>query len=493
MLQFHNTLSGKKEPFVPLDPAGKVVKVYSCGPTVYGLAHIGNFRSFLVSDLLVRVLKYAGYEVIKAQNITDVGHLTGDDTADASGEDKIEKKAREEKLDPFKISEGYAEKFFEDEKKLRIIEPKYRPWATRYIPQQIKMVEEMIENGYAYEINGSVYFRTTKFEKYGLLSKNKLEDLVAGARVEINDEKENPLDFALWKHADANHLMQWDSPWGRGFPGWHLECSAMSRDLLGEEFDIHTGGEDNVFPHHECEIAQNEACFSKELKEKSEKRGEAGGVKYWLHTKHLQVNGEKMSKSKGNFYTIRDLFAKGWKGNEIRLALLNAHYRSTLNFTEDGLIQARASIARITEARRVLKDFLAQNQTASKKKESTIRKEFTAALFDDLNISDAMAVVFEGIKTLMKWRDENNLTPEIAQDFIEFLENDFDQIFDIFPEVASFDANTTEEIEQKIKLRTQARAEKNWAESDRIRDELAEKYNIELLDEAGGTSWKVKN
>jgi cysteinyl-tRNA synthetase len=492
MIQFQNTLSGKKETFVPLDPKRKEVKMYSCGPTVYGFAHIGNFRSFLVSDLLYRVLQYAGYEVTKVQNITDVGHLTGDDTADASGEDKIEKKAREEKLDPFKISESYAESFFEDEKKLRIIAPQYRPWATKYIPQQIKMVEEMVANGYAYEVNGSVYFRTEKFKKYGALSKNKLEDLIVGARIEINDEKENPLDFALWKHADEKHLMQWESPWGRGFPGWHIECSAMSRELLGERFDIHTGGEDNIFPHHECEIAQNEACFSKELKEKSEKRGEAGGIKYWLHTKHLQVNGEKMSKSKGNFYTIRDLFAKGWKGNEIRFSLLTAHYRSTLNFTEEGLVQARASITRITEARRILREFLGNAPIKSSDRKASVQSQFQAALFDDLNVSDAIAVVFEGIKTLMKWRDDGTLTPDITQDFLNFLENDFNQIFDIFPEEVSLDADSVAAIEESIQARARARAQKNWAESDRIRDELREKYNVELLDEVNGTVWKTR-
>ena len=475
-IRFHNTLSGEKEKFVPLEP-GKV-KLYSCGPTVYDFAHIGNFRSFLMSDLLVRVLKYAGFDVEKVQNITDVGHLTEDNIADAQGEDKIAKKAREEKKDPYEIARFFEEAFIEDEACLRILPADHRPRATEYIPQQIDMVQKILAAGYAYEANGSVYFRTTKFEKYGQLSKNKLEDLIAGARVEVNSEKENPLDFALWKKADSGHLMQWDSPWGRGFPGWHIECSAMSHAIFGDSFDIHTGGEDNIFPHHECEIAQNETS-----------NGGKKSVNYWLHVKYLLVGNKKMSKSDGNFFTIRDLLKKGFTGEEIRYALLTAHYRSTLNFTLEGLEGARSSIARLEEARRVFAEVAASSSPSEFA--SSARQGFQKELFDDLNAAGALAVVFELIKSGMKLRDEEKLSSEDAAAIMQFLNEDFDQIFDIVPKEEQLSDQKIADIEKLIAERDQFRAEKNWSESDRIRDELLAK-GIELIDEEGKTVWKQK-
>ncbi len=474
-----NTLTGKKEKFTPIE-AGKV-KIYSCGPTVYDFAHIGNFRSFLMSDILFRVLKYGKYDVTKVQNITDVGHLTNDDLADAQGEDKMLKKAKLEKKDPFEIARYYENCFIEDEKLLRILPPNGgRPRATEFIPEQIAICKTLIQNGYAYKINGSVYFRTTKFKDYGKLSKNALKDLVAGARVEVNDEKENPLDFALWKHADKKHLMQWDFETGEkcnpndenpnaGFPGWHIECSAMSKKLLGETFDIHTGGEDNIFPHHECEIAQNECAFH-------------GKINYWLHGKHLLVDGKKMSKSKGNFYTIRDLLDKGWQGNEIRYALISAHYRTSLNFSEKSLQDARASIKRLDEARRIFSSTLSSKPPLTRDLESLFNK-YKTALFDDLNIPESLATVFEMISLGYK---KESLQSEIS----EFLEHDFDQIFDIFPQEKVIDKAFKKEIEEKIKKRNQARLDKNWELSDQIRDELGEK-GIKLIDKNDETSWKV--
>ena len=479
-LFFQNTLSGKKEKFVSIEK-GKV-KIYSCGPTVYDFAHIGNFRSFLVSDLLVRVLKYAGYEVQKIQNITDVGHLVSD--AD-EGEDKILKKARLEKKDPFAIARFFEDAFVEDEGKLRILPPDARPRATEYIEQQIARCEDLIEKEYAYEANGSVYFRVSRFENYGQLSGNKLEDLEAGARVEVNSEKENSADFALWKRADANHLMQWDSPWGRGFPGWHIECSAMSKELLGFPFDIHTGGEDNVFPHHECEIAQNEAFFG----EKS--------VNYWLHAKHLLVDGKKMSKSDGNFFTVRDLFEKGFSGAEIRYLLLSAHYRAALNFTFDGLEMARASISRLGEARRVFFQVVSGQLTVASEggdecaEVERARKKFRGALFDDLNVSDALAVVFDLVKVGMKLRDDGGLSVAQAGAILRFLEEDFDGIFDVFSGGEGLSVERVAEVEKLISERDKFRAEKNWGEADRVRDELLED-GIELIDEGGKTSFKLK-
>ncbi len=469
-----NTLSGKRETFTPLQP-GKV-SLYSCGPTVYDFAHIGNFRSFLMADLLERTFRYLGYAVTKVQNITDVGHLVSD--AD-EGEDKILKKARLEKKDPFAIARFFEDAFVEDEKKLRIIPPLHRPRATEFIQEQIDLALKLIEEGYAYESNQSVYFRTEKFKNYGQLSKNNLEELVAGARVEVHSDKESPLDFALWKKADENHLMQWESPWGRGFPGWHIECSAMSQALLGDSFDIHTGGEDNIFPHHECEIAQNEGA-----------NGGHKSVNYWLHAKHLLVDGQKMSKSDGNFYTVRDLFEKGWAGNEIRYTLLSAHYRTALNFTFESLEMARASIARLTEAQVILKK-IAETSEANEAFIAPFREKFQTALADDLNTADALGVVFDLMKQALKLRDEKALSSEQATSIIHFLETDFDQIFDIFPDKKLLSPEEEVEIQDLITQRKKFREEKNWGESDRIRDELAAR-GIELVDEDGTTRYRIQ-
>jgi len=503
-IQFYNTLTGKKEDFEPIKKGEATI--YSCGPTVYDYAHIGNFRSFLMSDLLFRVLKnLAGLKVKKVQNITDVGHLTGDDLADATGEDKISKKAREANKDPFVIARYFEEKFIEDEEALRIIPPNGgRPRATEFIPQQIEIAKELIAKGFAYQKNGSVYFRTEKFPNYGILSKNKLKDLQAGARVEINTEKENPLDFALWKRANENHLMQWNFETGKkidvadipefhktnpdqaGFPGWHIECSAMSRDLLGEKFDIHTGGEDNIFPHHECEIAQNASVSGDPEVQKN------GGVNVWIHAKFLLVEGEKMSKSKGNFFTIRDLLAKGFSGTEIRFALMKSHYRTAMNFSEKGLQEARTNIKKIREAHK----FFLENagELVEEVKFNIEKNEYKKALFDDLNVPQALFEVYQMIDLETKGVGYDVL-PESAARMVDFLENDFDLIFDILtPEAAvELSEEVKAEIEKKIEERNEARAEKDFAKSDAIRDELAEKFDIELIDEDGKTSWRVRD
>lgn len=476
-----NTRTKRKEKFIPITDGQ--VTLYSCGPTVYDFAHIGNFRTFVMSDVLMRVFQYAGYKVIKATNITDVGHLTNDDLADADGEDKILKKARVEKKDPLEIARAFERFFLEDEKILRILPPDHRPRATDYIAEQIEMTQELIKNGFAYEVNGSVYFSVEKFAGYGQLSGNSLSDLHVGARIEINSEKTNPMDFALWKSAPAEHLMQWESPWGKGFPGWHIECSAMSRKIFGDRFDIHTGGEDLIFPHHECEIAQTEGCSG------------CRSVNYWLHGKHLLIDGQKMSKSKGNFFTIRDLLSDGWTGNEIRYLLMSAHYRTALNFTQAGLAQARNSIARLTEARRIFSEFNTGVQTQLIASLQADFQDFIihykAAIFDDLSLPEALAQVFELIKWGLKLRDDGQLTPDLAEKITYFLEHDFDQIFDIFPAEKTLDADTVKDIEQKIIERTQAKKDKNYALSDQIRDELKNNFGVELIDEASGTKWKI--
>ncbi len=491
-----NTLSGTKEKFTPLEP--NHVRLYSCGPTVYDYAHIGNFRSFLFSDLLSRTLRYAGYNVTNVQNITDVGHLTNDDSADGNGEDKIQKKARTQHKDPYQIVQYYTEAFLEDEHTLRILPPSYRPKATEYIPHQIALIQSLIQKGHAYHANGSVYFSTKTFPQYGALSKNNLESLQAGIRIDVHSDKKDPLDFALWKRAETSHLMQWDFETGRrinpediesfqaqyptraGFPGWHIECSAMSQALLGHHFDIHTGGEDNIFPHHECEIAQNECSHHGQK-----------SVNYWMHAKHLLVDGKKMSKSDGNFYTIRDLVSQGWKGEEIRYALLSAHYKTSLNFSLSLLQQSRSSIERIREAYRIFSDISISDTTPSNFTNS-YKKTFQTALFDDLNTALALSAVFDCIRVGLQKRDQNQLSPHDAQSIVTFLKTDFDSIFDVLTTRVLLSEQDKSDIETQLQLRTQARQEKNWAESDRIRDALTQKYNIDILDETGHSRYKVR-
>ncbi len=472
----HNSLSGKKERLDDLLKVPGQVNIYSCGPTVYDYAHIGNFRSFLMADLLTHVLEYAGYNITKVQNITDVGHLTNDDLADADGDDKVAKKAAQTGKTAWDIAEFYTNAFIEDERVLHIQSPDHRPKATEFITEQIAMTKTLVTKGFAYEANGSVYFRTAKYEDYGKLSKNKLEDLKSGARVAINDEKEDPLDFALWKHADEKHLMQWESPWGKGFPGWHIECSAMSQALLPHT-DIHTGGEDNAFPHHECAIAQNECSHGYH-------------IPMWLHAKHLLVDGQKMSKSKGNFFTIRDLINKGYTGAEIRYALLAAHYRTALNFTEDSLIQARNSIARLQEAHRLIETICDPEPEDVTARESdlvsTAKTKFKAALSDDLNIAEALAAVFDLVATTLKKKDENTLSADEALLVVEFLEHDFNSIF----EVLNFDIiELPNKIETLLQKRSEARLNKDWTMADTLRDEI-KNLGWEVKDEANGQTVK---
>jgi cysteinyl-tRNA synthetase len=387
-LVLYNTLTKEKEEFVPLDP--ERVRMYHCGPTVYSTAHIGNFATFLMADLLRRTLEYLGYPVLQVMNITDVGHLTDDSLADARGEDKLEKKAREEKKNPWEIARFYEEAFHRDRKLLNILPAHHYPRATEHVPEMVALIEELLAKGLAYQSGGQVYFEIASFPRYGILSGNTPEELLAGAgnRVEEDPHKRNPLDFCLWKR-DPRHIMQWDSPWGRGFPGWHIECSAMSRRYLGELFDIHTGGEDNIFPHHECEIAQSS--------------GGTGRIfaRYWLHRRHILVNGKKMSKSEGNFFTVGDLLAQGLTGLEARYALLKAHYRAQLNFTQEGLLEAK-------EALRRFRDFIddmesrpegpSEDVAAIEEEAAAADRAFRSALADDLNISAALAAVFGFIR-----------------------------------------------------------------------------------------------
>jgi cysteinyl-tRNA synthetase len=330
-LALHNTLTRRKDAFEPVSPPA--VRMYNCGPTVYGPAHIGNFRAFLFADVLRRWLELSGYAVTQVMNITDVGHVRDDDPdATDVASDKMETAARKERLDPWKIAEKYTVLFFRDLDALGIRRAQHYPRATQYIPQMLAIIERLIETGHAYRVDGNVYYSVATFPDYGKLSGNTGGELLAGARVEVNEQKRDPRDFALWK-TDSHHLMQWDSPFGRGFPGWHIECSAMSRALLGEgTLDIHTGGEDNIFPHHECEIAQSEGAFGIPF------------VKVWAHTRFLQVDGGKMSKSLGNLYTLDDIAARGFPAVALRFLLLRGHYRQVINFTWESVEQSAAAV-----------------------------------------------------------------------------------------------------------------------------------------------------
>ncbi|MDZ4385350.1 MAG: cysteine--tRNA ligase, partial [Candidatus Moranbacteria bacterium] len=405
MLTLYNTLSKTKEEFKPLNP-GKV-SMYVCGPTVYDRIHLGNIRSYTTPDILRRYLEYSGYEVRQIKNITDVGHLTADDIAQGdSGEDKIEKKALREKKTPAEIADFYEEYFHATEKAMNILPAHYFPRATSHVPQMIRIISTLIEKGFAYEINGNVFFDVTKFADYGKLSGNTLEDLQVGARLEEHPDKKNPWDFALWLKAPKEHLLRWDSPWSVGYPGWHIECSAMSTEYLGDTMDIHTGGEDNIFPHHEAEIAQTECATGAKF------------VNYWVHTRHLKVDGAKMSKSKNNFYVLEDIRDKGYSPMELRLLLLSAHHRTQLNFTWKAMDQAKANLISINNFYQRL-----SNSTGTGNAILNIadyKRSFEAAMDDDLNTPKALSVIFQLIKDGNTALDGNGLAnPEETKKLLE--------------------------------------------------------------------------
>ncbi len=490
-LKLYNSLTRKKEDFKPLKKGR--VGIYVCGPTVYGHAHLGHAKSYVSFDVLVRYLRYLGYSVTYVQNITDVGHLTDD--AD-EGEDKVGEAAKKEKKHPMALAEFYTRSYFEDMDKLSCIRPDISPRASGHIIEQIELVRTLLEKDYAYEVNGSVYFDVSRFKDYGKLSGRNVKDMLAGARVEVSPDKREPIDFALWKKAEPNHIMQWPSPWGMGFPGWHLECSVMSMKYLGKTIDIHGGGLENQFPHHECEIAQSEAANGVQF------------VRYWLHNNMVTVDGQKMGKSLDNFITLKQAFSgahekltKSYNPLAVRQLVLNSHYRSPLDFSDAALFAAQSGCEKITETVKAVRkrmDRAAKGEINSKVAEELkqLREKFEAAMNDDLNTSIALSVVFELVRLA------NNLLEEGAATAGTL--NAVDVLFgrlggdclgivkDKYPVTGGSDDEIIDKLVNiLIEQRNEARKNKNFKLADTTRADLDE-IGIVLEDKPDGTQWRRK-
>lgn len=454
-LRLYNTMSRSKEIFTPLKPGR--AGVYVCGPTVYDYATIGNMRSYIFADLLRRVLEYNGYQVTHVMNITDVGHLESD--AD-EGEDKMELSAKRENKSPWDIAEYYTQDFFRQIRQLNIKPPHIKCKATDHIAEMIEMTQRLLELGYAYRGKDGIYFDVQKYAGYGKLSGNRLEDLQAGARVEVREGKRHPADFALWKDAPPRHIMQWPSPWGQGFPGWHIECSVMAMKYLGEQIDIHTGGIDHIPIHHENEIAQSEAVTGKRW------------VNYWLHGEFLQVDGGKMSKSLGNVYTVTSLTERGYDPLAFRYLCLNAHYRTPLNFTWDALDGAQTALNRLRQAWQKLSDGNAQPDAG-------LLRKFHSAINDDLNIPLALSYAWEAVRSALPGSKE--------------LIRRFDTVLGLAVDKAAHpqQRQLPPHLQQLLEQRNRARADKDWETSDRLRDELA-RHGVIVRDTKEGTEWEYK-
>ena len=486
-LFLYDTLKREKRIFKPVNPG--YVGMYVCGPTVYGDPHLGHARPAITFDLLFRLFRHLGYKVRYVSNITDVGHLEND--AD-TGEDKIAKKARLEALEPMEVVQTYTLRYHEAMKQLNVLRPSIEPRASGHIIEQIELVKTILDAGYAYISNGSVYFDVEKYDRvhtYGVLSGRIIDDMMAGSReLDGQDDKRSPNDFALWKKAPPEHIMRWPSPWSVGFPGWHLECSAMSEKYLGEEFDIHGGGMDLIFPHHECELAQNVASRGK------------GGVNYWVHNNLITINGQKMGKSKGNFITLEELFAgkhealdQPYSPMTIRFFILQAHYRSTLDFSNEALQAAEKGLKRLMQ---VAKDVVSLKHSADAPRlnqVTSIEEEIYEALLDDMNTPVALSSLFEAVKIVNGAKDRG----EVLNDA------DYDILTKLFTEIVSDVLGLTDDrqdsvaesvigglMDMIIEHRNAAKTAKNWDESDRIRDEL-KAIGIQIKDTKEGTELEL--
>ena len=483
-LYLHNTLSRRKEEFVPINPPH--VGLYVCGPTVYGDPHLGHARSAITFDLLFRLLRHHGYKVRYVRNITDVGHLEHD--AD-EGNDKIAEKARLEQLEPMEVAQRYTNRYHEAMRQLNVLSPSIEPRASGHIIEQIALVQRIIDAGLAYQSNGSVYFDVAKYNelhRYGQLSGRVLDDLQANTRaLDGQDEKRSPFDFALWKKASPEHIMRWPSPWSEGFPGWHLECSAMSAKYLGQQFDIHGGGMDLMFPHHECEIAQNVAASG-------------SAVRYWLHNNMITINGQKMGKSLGNSISLAELFAgahplleQAYSPMTIRFFILQAHYRSTLDFSNEALQAAQRGLARLQSAHRALRKVQPAGQSSVEV--GAIAQRVHEALADDLNSPVALAAMFDAVRIINALLEGKE---RIAADDLARLRVLFDTVLiDIMGLVdeqqAQGQAKLVEGlVDMLLGVRQQAKANRDFATSDRIRDELA-RMGVAVRDRKDGADWEL--
>ena len=460
-MKIFNTLTRTKEELKTVEE-GKV-KIYACGPTVYNFIHIGNARPLCVFDVLRRFLEYIGYDVRFVQNFTDI-------------DDKIIKRANEENLTYKQVSEKYIEEYWKDVKGMNVREATVHPKATENIDEIIDIVSTLIDKGYAYAVDGDVYFSPSKFSEYGKLSHQPLEDLEAGARIMVGEVKKEPMDFALWKSAKPGEPY-WESPWGHGRPGWHIECSAMVRSFLGNTIDIHCGGQDLIFPHHENEIAQSECCNGVPF------------ANYWMHNGYINVDNVKMSKSLGNFFTVRDV-AEKYGYEPIRFLMISSHYRSPINYSTDIIEQCKASLARLYTCRDSL-DFALENAAEGEADSDILamfdkrRQQFIEAMSDDLNTADAIAALFELVRDI----NSNVIAANANKGTVEAAIKAFDELADVLGLVYNREKEDLDsEIEALIEQRTQARKDRNWAEADRIRDELKAK-GIVLEDTAQGVKW----
>jgi cysteinyl-tRNA synthetase len=496
-LKLYNSLTRKKEEFKPLKKGH--VGIYVCGPTVYGPTHLGHAKSYVSFDVLIRFLRYLEYNVTYVQNLTDVGHLLGETN---EGEDRMLVTAAREHKHPMAVAEFYARSYFEDMDRLNCVRPDISPRATGHIVEQIEMVKTLLEKGFAYEVNGSVYFDISKFKDYGKLSGRNIEEMQAGARVEVSPDKKHPADFALWKKAEPNHIMQWPSPFGLGFPGWHLECSVMSTKYLGQPFDIHGGGLDNKFPHHECEIAQAEAATGKQF------------VKYWVHNNMVTVDGQKMSRSLNNFINLKQAFSgsherltKAYDPLAIRQLILNSHYRSPLDFSDAALTAAQSGYEKMTNAvvavRKRIKN--ASNGRISSDIEShlkALKEKFETAMNDDLNTAIALSVMFDLVALAYDQISTNaasetlaaidNMFMKLGGDVLGIVKDQCLQQFDV------------EMIDKIVKGVIEVRKSARGAASDGYRsrynfydvaDDIRKKLNeagIILEDTPEGTKWRFK-
>ncbi|MDD3891276.1 MAG: cysteine--tRNA ligase [Bacteroidales bacterium] len=481
-----NTLTRKKEEFKPINPP--YVGMYVCGPTVYGDPHLGHARPAITFDLLFRLLKHLDYKVRYVRNITDVGHLEND--AD-EGEDKIAKKARLEQLEPMEIVQYYTYRYHDAMRMLNALPPSIEPRASGHIIEQIELIKKILANGFAYESNGSVYFDVERYNKqynYGKLSGRVLEDMLSTTRdLDGQEEKRNSVDFALWKKADSDHIMRWPSPWSDGFPGWHAECSAMSIKYLGEPFDIHGGGMDLLFPHHECEIAQSVAASGKEA------------VRYWVHNNMVTINGQKMGKSLGNFITLEELFTGGHKLLEqayspmtIRFFMLQAQYRSTLDFSNEALQAAEKGLNRLLAAQKTLSKI--KSSEKSSVDVNRLKVEALEALCDDLNSPIAIAVLFDWVKIINSLAEGKETVTDGDLKALEAIYSTL--VYDVLgledskSEGSEHAELTGKLIEMLLEMRVQAKTNKDYATSDKIRDEL-NKFGVKVMDTKDGFDWEV--